>query len=252
VAQFKSGWSFLRFSESVRHRYRYTRSAEVDEFLAALVDSSESRTKSLPAGSALWRAQLGTATAERTFEEPDQTICYEEDVPLPPDRMVPLRHAAHEGRVNPKGIPCLYLATDKETAMAEVRPWLGAKMSLASFRTERDLRVVDCSVHHNAKPDLDVLFGDPSPEQIIEGIWAQVDRAFSEPTHDNPATAGYVPTQVIAEAFRQRGLDGVVYRSRLGPGYNLGLFDLDCAKLVRRMLFKTKGIKYEFEEEPLA
>jgi hypothetical protein len=250
VPQFKSGLSFLHFGESVRCRYRYARTPAVDEFLAALIETSQARVRILPAGSTYWRAQLGTDTAERKLEDPDQTIYYDEDVPLPANRMVPLPNAAHEGRVNPKGIPCLYLATDKETAMSEVRPWLGAKISLATFRTERDLRIVDCSVGHSATFSPDVLFGNASPEEITEAVWAQVDRAFSEPMNDDPATAGYVPTQVIAEAFRQRGLDGVVYQSRLGPGRNLALFALNCAKLVRRMLFKTTAIEFKFEEEP--
>lgn len=40
--------------------------------------------------------------------------------------MKPLSNSASEGRANPKGIPYLYVATDKETAMSEVRPSLGA------------------------------------------------------------------------------------------------------------------------------
>lgn len=249
MPQFKSGWAFIRFSESVRYRYRYAHTDDADEFLAALMESSEARIKSIPSGSILWRAQLGTATAERRLEDPDQIICYEEDVPFPADRMVPLRNAAHEGRVNPKGIPCLYLATDKETAMSEIRPSLGDKISIATFRTERVLRVVDCSLHHSAELDPDLLVGSPSPEKVTDGIWAQIDRAFSEPVNDDPATARYAPTQVIAEAFRQREFDGVVYKSRLGTSFNVALFDLDSAKLERRMLFKATAIKYEFAEE---
>lgn len=134
--------------------------------------------------------------------------------------------------------------------MSEVRPWLGAKISIATLRTERVLRLADCSVHHSAKLEPDLLFGDASPKEITDGIWAQIDRAFSEPMNDDLATAAYVPTQIIAEAFRQRELDGVVYKSRLGPGFNLALFDVDCAKLSRRMLFKATAITYEFAEEP--
>jgi len=249
MRQFSSGWSFIRFCESVRHRYRYARVAEVDEFLAALAESSETRVRSIPIDSLYWRAQLGTAIAERKIEDSDLTVYCQVDIPLSAERMVPLRYSAHEGRVNPKGIPCLYLATDKETAMSEVRPWNGAKISIATFNTTRVLRVVDCTLHHNVRRVTDVLLGEPSPEEITEGVWAQVDQGFSEPVNDEPATAEYAPTQIMAEAFRQAGFDGVVFRSRLGSGFNLALFDLDSAKLSNRALFKVEAIDYHFVEE---
>src|SRR3569833_2142349 len=181
MGEFKSGWDFNRFSESVRFRYRYAHAPEVHEFLEALLDGAGPRTVVIPAGSRYWRAQLGTATALRKYEDPDQTFVVDDDEPFPAGRMKPLRNAAHEGRVNPRGIPCLYLATDKETAMSEVRPWLGAKLSVAAFRIERELRVGNASVDHDKKPDPDLLLGTPSPQEIVAGIWGQVDRAFSAP-----------------------------------------------------------------------
>lgn len=251
MPQFKSALSFVHFSSSVRYHCRYARTADTEAFLSALADTAEARSRDLPSDSTYWRAQLGVATVERKLEDADAnlTVYTDVDVPFPAERMVPLRHAAQEGRVNPKGIPCLYLATDKETAMSEIRPWLGAKLSVAIFRTERALRIVDCSIHHDSHWLLKLPWDNPSPEQITEAIWAQVDEAFSEPITDDVATAAYAPTQVIAEAFRQRGFDGVVYRSKLGPGFNLALFDLDCAKPVVRRLFKTTRVAFEFAEE---
>jgi len=68
--------------------------------------------------------------------------------PFPYARMKPLSDSATEGRANPKGIPCLYVATDKETAMSEVRPWLGAILSVAIFKLPKDLKIIDFSVGH--------------------------------------------------------------------------------------------------------
>lgn len=52
-----------------------------------------------------------------------------------PDRMTPRRNIASEGRANPKGLPCLYLATDKETAMSEVRPWINSTISILMMQS---------------------------------------------------------------------------------------------------------------------
>jgi len=197
----------------------------------------------------VWRAQLGNETSERHIDETDLTIMVEEPVPYPRARMKPLRNAAHEGRVNPKGIPCLYLATDKETAMAEVRPWLGASISTGHFRTTRELAVVDFSVGHDSKLNPDLMTRELSPAEKEEAVWAQVDRAFSAPVTDDPATAEYVPTQIIAETFRKEGLDGVVYKSLLGSGFNFALFDLEAAELVTCGLYRTEALSFSFVED---
>ncbi|WP_366931004.1 RES family NAD+ phosphorylase [Mesorhizobium sp.] len=48
--------------------------------------------------------------------------------------MRPLAGRASEGRANPKGIPCLYMAVDRHTALAECRPWIGSLVSIGAFK----------------------------------------------------------------------------------------------------------------------
>lgn len=240
--EFQSWWDFQKFSETVRRSSRYIHSQFVTDFLAALLQTSESRRRTLTAGKFLWRAQLGGTTEEREQDD----VIWEESVPYPSARMKPLPHSAHEGRANPKGIPCLYLATDKETAMAEVRPWLGTSVSAGQFRLLRDLTVVDFSVGHDSK--FEFYFDEPSAEDREKSVWFQVDRAFSEPAIADPATADYVPTQVISEFFKKNGFDGVAYKSRLGAGYNIALFDLNAAALVNCALFPVKSVSFGFGE----
>lgn len=237
---FSSWWDFHHFSESVRHKSRYIHSAEVTYFLETLLQTSTPRHQNLSAGKFLWRAQLGGATQERE----DGDLAWEEEVPHSPSRMKPLPHSAHEGRVNPKGIPCLYLATDTKTAMAEVRPWIGSTVSAGQFRIVRDLTVVDFSVGHDS--ELKFHLEEPSPSEREKSVWGQVDRAFSEPVSVEPDTANYVPTQVISEFFRKNNFDGVAYKSRLGNGLNIALFDLNAAVLVSCGLYPVKSLTFEF------
>ena len=80
---------------------------------------------------------------------------YEIPSPHSKDRMRPISHSATEGRANQagrqalddaKGIPYLYLSTDKETAMAEVRPSVGNYISVGQFgKTLKPLSLIDCS-----------------------------------------------------------------------------------------------------------
>jgi len=240
--QFKSWWDFETFSKSVKRSARFIHDRKVITFLNTLLVTSTNRHRTVSEGKFVWRAQLGNSTQEREQDE----VVWDESVPYPPSRMKPLPYAAEEGRVNPKGIPCLYVANDKETAMSEVRPWIGSNVSVGQLRTTRNLTLIDFSVGYKSK--LDFFFEEPSPEEREKSIWAQVDRAFSRPITSDPSTAEYVPTQVISEFFKKKGFDGVVYKSQLGPGFNLALFDLSAADLVNCALYPVTSISFTFGE----
>ncbi|WP_421882420.1 RES family NAD+ phosphorylase [Methylibium sp.] len=173
-------------------------------------------------------------------------MTYEEPVPFAPERMKPLKGAAHEGRVNPRGIPCLYTASNKETAVAEVRPWLGALVSVAQLTPARPLRLVNCGEGHDSK--FDVYFDEPAPEIREQAVWRAIGREFSKPVGPDLAVAEYAPTQVLAEHFKKLGYDGVVYKSKLGPGINLAFFDIDALEMQNVRLYPVKTVTVEIGE----
>jgi hypothetical protein len=206
MAHFKSAESYGLFSREVRMERRYARTAEAEEFLRSVAITCRSRIKEIPQGFILWRAQLGSDWD--TLEDTRLLVA----VPHPPNRMKPLRHCAIEGRANPKGIPCLYLSTTAKAAMSEVRPWVGSEISVGRFTTTRPLTVVDCSVLHGQyfKLRFDRPIGKGMPDEKIDDVvWAEIDRAFSEPVTKNDDTDAYAPTQTLAELFRHEGYDGI-------------------------------------------
>ena len=161
--------------------------------------------------------------------------------------MRPLADSALEGRANPKGIPCLYVATDKETAMSEVRPWLGGIISIGQFKVVRDLKVLDFSVEHGSNHNSGLYFREPTNEEILNAVWRDIDNAFSEPTQASDSKSDYAPTQIISEYIKSQGYDGIAYKSSLAEGHNLALFDLESAEVVKRSIYKASTIKFEFE-----
>lgn len=204
-----------------------------------------------------WRAQLGFCTEEREQD----SVVYEEPVPYGRKRMKPRAEKATDGRANAKGIPCLYVSTTKETAMSEVRPWVGALVSVAQFQVTRPITIVDCSRLHGQYPNLaflsrtfDGLTGTMSPlspEQAHKAVWAAIDTGFSEPVTDSDDVADYAPTQILAELFRSEGYDGVAYKSAFGEnGFNVALFDLDSAKQLNGLLYKVESIQIKFGNDP--
>jgi hypothetical protein len=158
---------------------------------------------------------------------------------LDPKEMKPRRDAAYENRANPKGIPVLYTASKRDTAIAEIRPWKGALVSVAQLRVNRDLRIVNCTL--NTGP-LKFYLDEPDEVERERANWGHMDRAYSRPVMRHEDLAEYVPTQILAELFRSDGLDGIAYRSSLGSGHNLALFDLDVADVINCGLYSVEAV----------
>jgi len=240
--QFKSWRSYWWFEQSVRERNRAFRTPDDEAFLKAVLASTGPFRETWNEGTILWRAQVGS---EKRSDPMPGGRTYTAEFPFPAQRMFPFRDQATEGRANPKGIPCLYLATERDTAMGEVRPWKGSLVTVGQFKTVEDLRLVNLSLGKPSKPSYD---DEPSPQEQTAAVWAHIDMAFSEPVTPDDRVADYAPTQVLAEMFRKDGADGIAYRSAVGKGLNVALFNLDAVQLLSRQLFKTVTLQYGFRE----
>ncbi|RUO45870.1 RES family NAD+ phosphorylase [Pseudidiomarina donghaiensis] len=205
---FKSWDSYSRFQKSVVGESRYIQSDEATDFLQAIITSGKERVRLIPKGTQLWRAQLGhDLRPEHVGEELMDYF----PTAYKPERMKPLRDSAREGRANPKGIPFLYTATGKETAMAEVRPWIGSIISAGQFITVKELKLIDFSVEQGDEQYF--FFHEPTEEEKVRAVWSHINNAFSRPVLESDTTADYAPTQIIAEFIKSKGYDGIVYKS---------------------------------------
>lgn len=243
MAEFKSWRSYWTFEHAIKTRIRYVYDSEVRMFLDTVLETTGRRVEVIPTPAYFWRAQLGHDWYP--IHDGNEHVA-DEPAPHPRERMKPLRDRAREGRSNPKGITYLYLATNRETALAEVRPWVGSLISVGQFKTRRELRVVNCTTDRKGHG---IFIGsEPSPSEREESVWADIDRGFAKPVDPSDDLADYAPTQVLAELFKAHGFDGIAYRSSLGPGHNITLFDADAADLVNCFLFEVKSLKFEFEQ----
>src|SRR5260370_33920677 len=117
-------------------RYRYER--EVNQYIEAVVESSASRVTRWGKATSLWRAQGGCRVCRdrpgdvKVWKDDNEGYSgYPQDCrPFSAERMKPEPEKTKEGRINPKGIPCLSLPTHQDTAMSEVRSWRGARITL--------------------------------------------------------------------------------------------------------------------------
>lgn len=178
-------------------------------FLATVLATIRDRDVEFKARQAFYRAQLGVEVVDRTDDAGNWIG--EDTWGYGVARMKPLIDRAREGRANPTGIPALYLATSPETAVSEVRPWIGADVSVALCRLLRPLRTLDLTRGHGqssfAGPVLGHLMGgrELTSEEKEKAVWIDIDNAFSEPVTGSDDRADYAPTQILAELFRSAG-----------------------------------------------
>jgi RES domain-containing protein len=158
-----------------------------------------------------------------------------EDLPFGPSQMgVPPAMNSSGGRLNPPGIPYLYAAMDTQTAIAEVRPWRGARVTVASFRTIGRIRCVDLS-------DIEAI-------SMRRRRAAFAAHMMQRPTHRDDNTA-YVATQFLSEHLKARGADGVLYKSSLHRGgINVALFRPEAAQPTATQLWQVGAVTYESYE----
>ena len=187
MARFKSSRDYRNFAKGVRQDFRYIRYDKNKKFLNTVLATADTRKVALKERSIFWRAQIGHGWRKEVYNDGE----IKGECCRPPSRMKPLRNEALEARANPKGIPCLYLATTKKIAISEVRPWIGSYISVAQFRLCRRLEIINCS--HNQSYSK-IWLEEPPPEEVEEVVWSDVGQAFSEPTIRRDNVADYAVT----------------------------------------------------------
>jgi hypothetical protein len=226
---FRSSDAYRRFADEVKHKTRYIRRSHAEEFLQTLLDEGRKRVETIHVHDIVYRAQLD-CDAEIDGEP----------APFSADRMKPLKYQVSEGRANPKGIPHLYVSTDRDTALAEVHGSVALSHSLNS-KSDAQVNCTEDAKRHNSRT------GTP-PEYWDTNVWCDIDAAFSRPLIPTNETAEYVPTQVMAEVFKVNGYDGVAYRSALGTGLNVVLFDIEVADFHGSAVFELKRFQFDFRQ----
>lgn len=222
----RHGALWRRFREAILHRQRFFNDP-AKEFLAEIFEGIQNQTD-IDNKPAFYRLSPG--------EEPlfyrARIVANEEGFdgiakdpaalmgPPPP----PLRRA---GRMNAAGIAVFYGATEKETAIAELRPAVGSLISLAAFRVHRPLHVLDLTRFTRAGRQLDIFAKNQMTRATQWAFMQSFASEISQPILPGDEHLEYVPAQVVAEyltnrAVRWRGTDvtpdAIIFRSAQREG----------------------------------
>lgn len=236
---------YEEFALRCRTRWRFLPDPKCARFLEMITQTMEQRRCCYSSDTILFRAQQGCKRHER-FGLAGGGKGIWRAIPHPKRRMKPRKDRAVEGRANPKGISVLYVATTCGTAIAEVRPGTGEDVTVSMFRLRRSVMLIDCSRVHTQGSGVITVLRTPSPQGAAKA-WADIDAAFAKPVQASDSGADYAPTQVIAELFRSRNFDGVVYKSSLGAGNNIVLFDAADGQLQESAVVTVKHVTLAFK-----
>lgn len=170
-----------------------------------------------------------------------QSIPEWKDLGAPPPSL------ATNGRVNPQGIPCLYLASDENTAISEVRPHTGGCAWVGTFQIG-DLEVID--LRNPRKTVSPFKVDEPDQLGILRDNISLLEKfgaELSKPVQPHAAGVDYIPSQYLCEFIKSQGYDGVLYLSSVSKGENLALFDPLKAAGSRKSRFQVKGVTVDID-----
>ena len=200
---------------------------------------AQKNEKSLDEGTFFFRARILPPLEEKN-NEIYATYFTEEQMDAPPSVQ------AREGRLNPVGISYLYLADDKETAVAETKPSIGARIQIGSYQLQKKIKVVNMC----GGKDFLCKIGKSSYKEEEDLLWRVVQISFLIPIIPESVTQlAYLPSQYISEVFKYQGYEGVLFESvQRENGKNLVLFNSSNAKQENRNSAETIIAKIEYSD----
>ncbi len=202
-------WDTLAYDLKYRNRY-FPKNIDMyyshDWLLKELTNLFTSITTIVNPENVFYRARIGNHSKN-------------EQLNAPPENKI-----LKSGRANPVGIRVLYSAINEETAIAEVRPWKSAIITIASVKPKEVLKLVDLSkVSDRRKQILSSFFASENlyTELDVLDLLSTLDKTLSEPVHRELSELEYIPSQYLTEFIKSLEYDGVIFKSSLGPGEKL-------------------------------
>ena len=154
-----------------------------------------------------------------------------------------------EGRANARGITCLYVASDVDTTLHEVRAGVFDFVCVGTFRLKKDITVVDLRAIAEISPFVEGL--EYLDHAINKQYLEKLNTEMSKSLRRSDSTLDYVPTQYIVDFIKsiehndEQEYDGIEYNSTTNPGgYNLAIFNPDLFECVSVSVYDIEKLQY--------
>ena len=227
------GDSWLKFKENILHKNRFFNKDLNVKLLADLMGFSITELKP---EQLFYRARIVD-----DFDEVEN----EDDILIPPEK----KTNRIEGRLNPRGIGMLYLASTEDTALKEVRASFNDNVVVAPIKIKRPIKIVDLTqiMHVSPFTMLDTKF--PEVYQLNREIISIFVKELEKPVKSHPTNLDYLPTQYLS-AIAQTRYFGIKYRSTMGlqdtENYDVVLFNDKSVTALMDKIRRYKINKVEY------
>jgi hypothetical protein len=158
-----------------------------------------------------------------------------------------------DGRANARGIYCLYLANDSETALHEIRASQFDYACIGKFRLTRDIVVADLRRITEISPFLSGI--DFIEHAINREQLEKLNEEMGKTLRRNDDTLDYVTTQYLVDLIRsfpssseegQHEYAGIIYNSTTTrDGYNLAIFEPDLFQCESIDMYRIDELNYK-------
>lgn len=151
------------------------------------------------------------------------------------------------GRANPPGIPYLYLSSDIETSISEVRPSNTSRIFVSNFNSLNNLFVLDLT-----NPRLLCSAASFEEEQLSDvlsylDLLELLSYELSKPVRPENSHLDYIPTQFLCEFIKSAAkFDGILFRSSFSGGKNYVFFNAENFQPTPPSLYEVSRTLHEF------
>lgn len=170
----------------------------------------------------------------------------------PEEMGAPPSEKATAGRANSAGIRCLYLASDPDTTIQEIRAGVFDYVSVGRFELQEDIVVVDLKAIDYISPFIDGL--SFLEHAINKEHLKRINMEIGRPLRRSDSALDYIPTQYISDFIKSIMHDGkpeyagIEYNSTINfSGQNLAIFYPDLFLCTDVEVYHIKELRYEKE-----
>lgn len=229
--------------KQIEYKLENTNGFQCYHQLKELIEKLEHRICKKIEQTKFYRARIGCKYVLKDLQDPVFIKDTELSIPYKDEEITaPKPKLSKEGRFNKKNVSFLYLASNINTAIAEVKPNNGQYISVGEFdiyKYKDRLKIAD---FYNID-FYDYYKSDTEIDEYI--IMNSIRHILSKPQPNED----YIMTQFIAETLISMKYDGMIFKSSVSEGYNLVLFNPLVATYVKDSYksIKIENIKYTYK-----
>lgn len=223
--------NWQKFKEELKHDNRYfPLKAPSKEHLEGLLQYLLVSNDNIP--QYLYRSRVNEEERQIPLEEMGK----------PPEKI------STAGRANPIGIPYLYTASNAETAIAEIRPHKGDKITVATFKVGGELKLADLRDPRDSISPFEL--DDDALNQVFKDLdyLCHLGEELSKPILPREAHLEYLSSQYLCELIKHCGYDGVIYKSSVGDGDNYAIFEDKNIEVIEAKTYIVSEVQISSKE----